>query len=96
MAGVETHADAGGALQVSDERGQVFESIPERPPLTRRVLEQDERLASRPRLEGLPDGIGNQSQPALLGAGGAGAWMDHDAQQAERLRPIELVDECCE
>jgi hypothetical protein len=76
-----------------DDRCQMFEAMPERSALPRRVLEQHHRRAARPRFEREANGVGNETQSGLLCSRGADTGMNHDAKQAERVRAIELVDE---
>ena len=44
-------------------------------------------------LNACADGVRNQPEPVVLGARRAGARMNDDAEQAERIGAIELVDE---
>ena len=44
-------------------------------------------------MKALVDGFGNQAQGIVFAAGGAGAGMNDDAEQAQRLGAIEFVDE---
>ena len=60
VARVEAHAHPRGAVQVIDDRRKMLEAIPEGPPLPGGVLEQDQRLASGARGEGLGE-IGRAS-----------------------------------
>ena len=53
MAGVEADADARRAVEMIEDRREVLEAMAQRAALSRRVFEQDHRLAPRPRFEGV-------------------------------------------
>jgi cyanophycinase-like exopeptidase len=78
---------------VADDRGQMLEAMAERAPLPGGVLEQHHRLAPRPRLERLADGVRDQPQSLVFGSGGTGPGMNDHAQQAEGVGTIQFIDE---
>src|SRR5262245_29898649 len=92
MAGIEAHADAAGAVQVTDDRRKMLEAMAKRATLTRRVLENDQRLAAGSGLEGFPDRVRDQTKRVVFRSGRAGPRMDDDAKEAECVGAIEFVD----
>ena len=94
MAGVEAHADARRAVEVIDDRGEMLEAIARATRPCPAVCSSSTIVLRRGRaLKPTRSAVGDQAQPVLFGACGAGARMNDDAEQAERVRAIELVDE---
>jgi hypothetical protein len=96
MAGVETHAHARRAVQVVDDRGQMFEAVSESSSLARGVFKQHHRAPAWPCGKRVTDRRGDEPQRVLIAARRARAGMDDDAEEAERVGAIELVDESCD
>jgi hypothetical protein len=71
----------------------VLEAVAQRPPLAGGVFQQHHRPASRPRPERQPDGIGDQPQRVGFSARRARAGVNDDAEQAQRVGALELVEE---
>jgi hypothetical protein len=93
VAGVQTHTHSRRSVQVVEDGGQVLEAVADSPSLAGGVFQQHHCPAPPPRLEGDADAIGNQAQGICLADGGARPRMDHDAEQAKRLGPVQFVDE---
>ena len=93
MAGIEAHADAARAIQLADDGRQMLEAVTQRASLPRGVLEQRHRLTPRPRPERRADSVCNQRESLGLRALGARAGVDDDAEEPERVRAVQLVDE---
>jgi len=68
----------------------------ERATLAGGVFEQHHRLDARPGFERHADCIRNQPQRLVVRSGRARAGMNDDAEQAQRLGAIDLVDEGCD
>ena len=71
----------------------MFETMADGASLASRVLEQHHRGPLRTLRQRRADRVGNQPQGVGLGPGGARTGMNDDAEQAERVRSIEFVDE---
>ena len=93
MTGVEAHADARRSVEVLENRPELLESVADRSSLSRRVLKNHHRLSPRPRLERASRRISDQPQRIVGRSARTGAWMQNHAQQAERMRTIDLVDQ---
>src|SRR5687768_2741400 len=93
VARVQANADTGRAVEMAEDSRQMLEAVADRPALPRRMLEQHHRLFARPRLERRANRLGNEPERVLLAARCAGSGMDDDAEQPERVRAIEFVDE---
>ena len=94
VAGVEAHAGARRSVEVLDDGGQVLEAMPDRPALAGGVLEQHHRpAAAAGRGTRCRDGIGDETQRVVHRSRRARAGMQHHAEQSQRVRAIELIDE---
>src|SRR5688572_28170131 len=93
MARVEAHADARAAVQVFEDGREMFEAVSEGAPLSRRVLEQDHRFEARLGAEREAHPFGDQAEPVVFTPSGAGARMNDDPEEPERVGAIEFVGE---
>ena len=78
---------------MTKDRREVLEAMTDRSPLARPCAPVTPSFCAGHGLEGRADRLGNQ-QKGLVFSSGACSRMNHDAHEAERLGPIELVDEC--
>ena len=91
MTRIEADADARVVVHLCDDRRELLERRAERGALSRRMLQDHHRLPAAPRTQQPKQRAGDQLQPLRFAAARVAARMQHDAEQPERLRAIELV-----
>lgn len=91
MARVEADADARVAVEPLEEAGEVLEVVADRRALTGRALEQHACRAAAPRAQDRSETGGDAIEGRGLARRAACAGVQHDAEQPERLGPIDLV-----
>ena len=93
MAGVEADADARVPAEAAQQIGQLLEAVAQRRALAGRVLEQHHRPAAAPGPQQARDRRRDGGQARFLRARRVGTGVEDDAEQAERLRPVDFFAE---
>src|SRR5712671_592528 len=93
MTRIETHADSRRSIEPLDNRRQMVESIADGSPLSRGMFEQHHRLAATLARKNAADSICDENERIRFGSRRARARMQDDAEQTERMCPVELIGE---
>ena len=92
MTGIEADAHSRRAAKSIDDVGEMFEAISERASLPRRMLQQHHRGHVRSASEREAERFCHEREGVNLAAGCAGARVEDDAEQAQRVRAVDFID----